>query len=445
MVYQNNAFRHSSLYDRVEKLLLSYEWSDCKFTVAGRHFKAHKLILGISSPVFEAMFYGPLSTNEEIAITDIEPDIFQLLLNYVYTDKVEIPSIEQAFELLYASRKYLLEHLSDLCIAYILANISTDNVIRVLNYPDYMQDQQLVSFALKLFCEHANYLLQEHKNMISCSCMKTILESDQMNISEKSLIIHVFQWTLHYCKQNNLPEDLKSRHNILIENDFLKLLRFSALTISEFEEIIESKDNILLPEESKDIGAIIKKIKNDDEHLLNVNSLWSIPRSPIKLQWDLCHRRPLRSAAPIVIDSNNSVINSRVKVNKSVFINSLCIPTRMAPVLNFRNNIGNSYSEQFFVTVECESDKSITKLTNFMNTVDYDSSVEIELSEPYFIKKDKWYKIIFQWSQTFDAITYVVEYRDRVFSDHKVSFEFDDMPSSARVSGSFLGGLKYCL
>lgn len=71
--------------------------------MAGKDFKAHKLILGISSPVFEAMFYGPLSSNEEIAITDIEPDVFQLLLNYIYTDKVEIPSIEQAFELLYAS------------------------------------------------------------------------------------------------------------------------------------------------------------------------------------------------------------------------------------------------------------------------------------------------------------------------------------------------------
>lgn len=445
MVYQNSVFRHSSLYDRVEKLLLSYEWSDCRFTVAGKDFKAHKLILGISSPVFEAMFYGPLSSNEEIAITDIEPDVFQLLLNYIYTDKVEIPSIEQAFELLYASRKYLLEHLSDMCIAYIQANISTDNVIRILNYPDYLQDEQLVAFSLKLFCEHANYLLQEHKSLISSSCLKTILQSNEMNITEKDLIIHVFQWTLHYCKQKNLTEDLETRHKILIEKDLIKLLRFSALTLDEFDDIVMSSDNILLPKESLMIRSLIKNEQNVNTHVVKSICTNSVPRCPLKLQWDLCLRRPLRSAAPIKIDSSNSIINSRLKANKSVFINSLCVPTRMAPVLNFRNNIGNSYSEQFSVSIECEFDKSVTKLTNFMNTVDYDASVEIELTEPYFIKKDNWYKITFQWSQTFDTIKYVVEYRDRIFTDHKVSFEFDDMPPTARSGGSFLGGLKFCL
>lgn len=45
----------------------------------------HRYYIGISSPVLEAMFYGPLSTNEEIIVTDIELKIFQLLLNYIYT------------------------------------------------------------------------------------------------------------------------------------------------------------------------------------------------------------------------------------------------------------------------------------------------------------------------------------------------------------------------
>lgn len=153
----------ASLYDRVKKLLVSYEWSDCSFIVTGKVFKAHKLILGITSPVFEAMFYGPLSSDEMIEITDINSSTFQLLINYIYTDNVEITSIDQAFLLLYASRKYLLEQLCDICIAYIKANISVDNVIEVLNYPDFMHDNQLISFSLKLFCEHANYLLQEKK------------------------------------------------------------------------------------------------------------------------------------------------------------------------------------------------------------------------------------------------------------------------------------------
>lgn len=145
MGHKVNELRLNSLYDRVNKLLVSSEWSDCSFSVSGKKIKAHKLILGVSSPVFEAMFYGPLSTSDDIKITDIEPTIFQLLLNYIYTDKLDIRSIEEAYDLLYASRKYMLENLTQVCITYIQSNLDIDNVITVLNYPDYIQDNQLVS------------------------------------------------------------------------------------------------------------------------------------------------------------------------------------------------------------------------------------------------------------------------------------------------------------
>ncbi|KAL4708062.1 hypothetical protein ACJJTC_009841 [Scirpophaga incertulas] len=246
MVYIKSDKTQKNLYDRVRKLLVSDEWSDCCFTINGREFKAHKLILGISSPVFEAMFYGPLSSDILIEITDIEPEIFQLLLNYIYTDNVEISSIDQAFQLLYASRKYILEHLTNVCIDYILANISVDNVIDVLNYPEYLQEPQLTSYALKLFCEHA------------------------------------------------------------------------------------------------------------------------------------------------------------------------------------------------------ECDNNVVKFTNFMNTVEYASVVEIELSEPCFIKKNKWYKISFSWPENiFETYSYVVELRDMVYNGFKTKIEFED--SASNLSGSFLEGLKFCL
>ena len=46
---------------------------------------AHKLILTLFSPVFEAEFFGILNQDGEILITDIEPEIFRMLLGYLYT------------------------------------------------------------------------------------------------------------------------------------------------------------------------------------------------------------------------------------------------------------------------------------------------------------------------------------------------------------------------
>lgn len=444
MGYKSNEICQTNLYERVQKLLVSYEWSDCCFSLSGQDFKAHKLILGISSPVFEAMFYGPLSNNKDIEITDIEPEVFQLLLNYIYTDKVEIQSIEQAFELLYASRKYLLDHLSNVCIGYIQTNINVDNVIDILNYPDYLQDPQLTSFAMKLFCEHAGYLLQEYKEFISFSSMKAILESDDINIKEVDLIKNVLAWTKYYCKQSNLSDSYENRQDILFKKGLFQLLRFQTLSLDEFEEIKIAGSNVLLPQELEFIKIKIL----EEQHILSNDEtiptdIYQLPRRPLKLQWYFCHRNPIKSASPLVIDSNNFTVHCRLKSNKSIFVNSLCIPTRMAPVLNFHTSIPKNYSEQLSVSIVPESDNNSVKYTNFMNTVEYDSIVDIELSEPCFIKKNKWYKIIFIWPRNrFGAYSYVVELRDKTYNGYLTKIEFDEL--TIGTDGSFLEGLKFC-
>lgn len=438
-----NELNQTNLYDRVKKLLVSYEWSDCCFSVSGKDFKAHKLILGISSPVFEAMFYGPLSTNSEVIITDIEPEIFQLLLNYIYTDKVEISSIEDALDLLYASRKYILDHLTNMCIAYIQTNISVDNVIHVLNYPDY--DKQLTSCALQLFCEHARYLFKENIDLISSSCMETILRSDQININEVELIKHVFEWTKHYCQNNELPETFENRHDILFKNGLFELLRFNILSCEELADIEKHADNILLPNDFKHIRKT-KSIEDKTNEKRDINNFKCIPRKALKLQWFLCFRSPLRPVAPLNIDLTNYIVKSRIKANKSIFIKALCIPARMPPPVIFHtHNVPKTYLEQLSVSIVSASDNKIVQSTNFMNTVEYDTTVEIELSEPCFIKKNMWYNIQFTWPQNqFQPHSYVVEVRDRISYGYRtLTIEFDDL-SSGTTKGSFLEGLKFC-
>ncbi|XP_026328664.1 kelch-like protein 40 [Hyposmocoma kahamanoa] len=449
MVYLHNETSRTSLYDRVKKLLVSYEWSDCCFSVSGKEFKAHKLILCISSPVFEAMFYGPLSSSDCIVVPDIEPDIFQQLLNFIYTDKVELRSIEEALELLYAAKKYLLNELTDMCITYVKDHISIDNIITILNYPEYLQDDDVIPTARTLFCQHAEYLLQENKTEMSPHCLKSVLESNALNVKEKDLIKHIFAWTALYCKQNDMPITLKARRDVLIKNDIFKSLRFLSMSLEELDEVVLDENNILVPSEIDRLKEAIKgtKVLKEEDEIGTLGSVYS-DRYILKLQWKLCHRKPLKSVAPISIDANNFTICCKVKANKSVFITSLCIPTRMAPVFNFRNNTAKVYSEQISVSVISESDNKVIKFTNYMNTVEYDSMINIELSEPCVIKKDKWYKIEFAWHHNRClSYPYAVQCRDRYFKDYRLLFEFEDLSLNSGNCGlgSYLAGLKYCL
>ncbi|XP_072936735.1 BTB/POZ domain-containing protein 6-A-like [Epargyreus clarus] len=441
MGYKMSDIKCNSLYDRVNKLLVSYEWSDCSFSVSGKKFKAHKLILGISSPVFEAMFYGPLSSSDDISITDIEPEIFQLLLNYIYTDKVEITSIDEAYELLYVSRKYLLENLTEICISYIQSNMTVDNIVTILNYPDYMQDNKLLTSSLKLFCIHANYVLQENLKNISISCMQKILQCDNMNIIEKNLIKYVFEWTSYQCEKSSNSE---VKRNILVQNGLLKLLRFAALSLDDLNEIVDDKNNLLMPSDVDTIRHNILDI-NSTKNLKDYLATTNMSRRAIKLQWTLCHRSPLRSMSPAIIDKFNYYIQARIRVNKPVFINTLRVPSRMAPEVNFYRNATNVYCEQFTVSVAGEHDNSITKTISIKKDIEYDSHFDVEFLQPLFIEKDQWYKINFVWPRSDADYSYAIQSREQTYNNGKIVFEFEDMLSTGDSSGSFLKGLTFCM
>lgn len=70
---------------RGEYLLKTGKWADCHFLVGSDNnqqlVSGHKLILAMSSPVFDAMFNGTLpEKNDPIQILDVQPEAFIALL-----------------------------------------------------------------------------------------------------------------------------------------------------------------------------------------------------------------------------------------------------------------------------------------------------------------------------------------------------------------------------
>jgi len=66
--------------------------ADVTFNFPGQEpIRAHKVILGMRSSVFEAMFYGSMAeVTGEVTITDIERPIFDLMLRYSSTVEAEL-------------------------------------------------------------------------------------------------------------------------------------------------------------------------------------------------------------------------------------------------------------------------------------------------------------------------------------------------------------------
>ena len=119
----------------LEDLYEDKKKSDVTFNVRGKKIQAHKNILIARSQVFAAMFDHPSKEKMTgiVDVTDIEPDVFEELLNYIYTGRVPSEQMEQlAIELLAAADKYQLEKLKKTCGKYLSYGMSPENCIKLL-------------------------------------------------------------------------------------------------------------------------------------------------------------------------------------------------------------------------------------------------------------------------------------------------------------------------
>jgi len=96
-------------------------YTDVTFVLQdGSTIAAHKLILAITSPAFEAMFFGPLADKNlrEVRVTDIQPTGFKRLIQFIYNSRClswKIENPEEYWHILEAANKYLNTRLIENC------------------------------------------------------------------------------------------------------------------------------------------------------------------------------------------------------------------------------------------------------------------------------------------------------------------------------------------
>lgn len=76
--------------------------------------QAHRLVLAMSSPVFEAMLYGPLA-EDILTLHDYPPEAIEWLLKHIYCDETTFPGIDMAIQVYRLSHQYQLDTLFQVC------------------------------------------------------------------------------------------------------------------------------------------------------------------------------------------------------------------------------------------------------------------------------------------------------------------------------------------
>ncbi|XP_035207459.1 uncharacterized protein LOC118182246 [Stegodyphus dumicola] len=153
---------------------------------------AHKCILSARSPVFAKMFQHATSENSDnrIVITDIEPDVFEELLQFLYCGKINPSTYSKAHDLYYAAEKYFVSDLKDLCRDFITSSLSVTSAVETLILADRHKDEEMMEKAVSFIAasfqcikstEPWIILLQENPTLAT----QVLSSVEEMSHSEK--------------------------------------------------------------------------------------------------------------------------------------------------------------------------------------------------------------------------------------------------------------------
>ncbi|TVU42514.1 hypothetical protein EJB05_08925, partial [Eragrostis curvula] len=133
----------SNLADDLAELLEDEKRADVIFKVKGETFRAHKFVLALRSPVFEAELYGAMREKKRIRVKGMQPAVFKALLRFIYTDS--LPDMddldggekeEMIKHLLVAADRYAMERMKLVCESILCKQLDVESVANTLTLAD---------------------------------------------------------------------------------------------------------------------------------------------------------------------------------------------------------------------------------------------------------------------------------------------------------------------
>ena len=236
----------STIRDRTKFVFNNDLFSDVKFVVrksdgeseSKQVIPAHKFVLSVGSPVFEAMFYGKLAeTRDSIELPDCEYESVLELFRYMYSDEVNL-SGSNVMGVLYLAKKYMVPLLGNKCTDYLQNNLDPSNVFSILPYAQKFEEENLVKRCWKLIAEQTEAAVKSDGfATIERSLLETLVERDTRDITEVELFKGVVEWATKETEKRDIVADGQEMRKIIGER-IIKAIRFRVMEQEEFVSVV---------------------------------------------------------------------------------------------------------------------------------------------------------------------------------------------------------------
>ena len=232
--------------ERTKFMFSNEHLSDVKFVVRGndgesesrRSITAHKFVLSIGSPVFEAMFYGELAeTKDTIQLPDCDYESLLELFRYLYSDEVNL-SGSSVLGVLYLAKKYMVPSLAAKCKDYLQDKLDPSNVFTILPTAQKYEEKNLVDQCWKVIESQTEQVLESDGfEMIEKTLLEALVQRETLQIREAELFKACDRWAINQCRKQGFATDGELKRRVLGEK-IIKAIRYTVMKQEEFAGVV---------------------------------------------------------------------------------------------------------------------------------------------------------------------------------------------------------------
>lgn len=224
------------LSDSMRSLLHDDHFSDVNFIVGeqGRIIPAHRCILAARCAPFYSMFMGEMreSSDNEIVIPNIEPDVFQSIIEFLYTGTLEL-EVASVFQIYKAADQYLLEDVKMACRSFIHQSLTLDHALVLLENARSCKFMDIYQVCLGYAAANASSLFKTLAFLdLTEETVGDLLDRHDIDMKE----IDVFSCVKQWGETRALQSGRKVSDELVYA---MERIRFPLMSQDELFEIVE--------------------------------------------------------------------------------------------------------------------------------------------------------------------------------------------------------------
>ncbi|XP_072543166.1 actin-binding protein IPP [Salminus brasiliensis] len=219
------------LLAHINRLRLRSDFCDVRLLVGGRVFQVHRLVLAASGPYFSALFSGGMSEahEEEVHIAGVEAEVFQVLLEFIYTGSIDV-TVENVQELMVAADMLQLSEVVTICGEFLRGHMEPSNCVGIYQFLEQIGCLDLMEFTENYIYVHfLEVCVAEEFSGLSKDQLVRLLRSEELRIED--------EYQVFTAAMNWLLFDISHRKKHVVE--VLEPVRFPLLSPQRLFKYIE--------------------------------------------------------------------------------------------------------------------------------------------------------------------------------------------------------------